>query len=68
MFPLLPAQEAWWSGRARLSVFGEPSLYSRIWPWPRTMNLVVVSSLRPVGPKAWSLLVLIPISASRPNS
>jgi hypothetical protein len=32
------------------------------------MNLVVVNSSSPMGPKAWSLVVLIPISEPNPNS
>src|SRR6185369_7662975 len=42
--------------------------HSRICPSPKTMNFVVVSSSRPMGPKAWILLVLMPISAPKPSS
>lgn len=40
---------------------------SRIWPSPKAMNFRVVSSSRPIGPKAWILEVEIPISAPRPS-
>ena len=41
--------------------------YSRICPEPNTTNLVVVNSSSPMGPKACSLEVLIPISAPSPS-
>ena len=40
----------------------------RIWPSPVTTYLVVVSSRRPIGPRAWSFWVEMPISAPNPNS
>ncbi len=39
----------------------------RIWPSPTTIHLVLVSSRRPQGPRAWILSVLMPISAPRPS-
>ena len=33
-----------------------------------TTNFVVVSSGRPIGPRAWSFCVEMPISAPKPNS
>ena len=42
--------------------------YLLICPFPKTMNLVEVSSSRPMGPRAWILVVEMPISAPRPNS
>src|SRR5512137_1624858 len=41
---------------------------ARTWPSPSTTNFRVVSSLSPIGPKAWSLLVEMPISAPSPSS
>ena len=41
--------------------------YCRTWPSPKATNFVVVSSERPMGPKAWILVVLIPISAPSPS-
>src|SRR3989338_7980799 len=38
-----------------------------ICPFPRTTNFSAVSSSRPMGPKAWSFVVEMPISAPRPN-
>ena len=40
----------------------------RIWPLPSTTYLAVVSSRRPIGPRACSFWVLMPISAPKPNS
>ncbi len=40
----------------------------RIWPSPKTTNFSAVSSRAPIGPKAWSLVVEMPISAPRPSS
>jgi hypothetical protein len=37
-------------------------------PFPNTTNLYDVSSSSPIGPRAWSLSVLMPISAPMPNS
>src|SRR5439155_5867084 len=45
----------------------QPELHSRSWPVPSTMNLVLVSSSRPIAPRAWMRVVLMPISAPRPN-
>src|SRR5207245_3362177 len=45
----------------------QPELHSRSWPVPRTMNLALVSSSRPIAPRAWMRVVLMPISAPRPN-
>src|SRR5205085_7603044 len=39
-----------------------------ICPSPRTTYFVVVSSRRPMGPRACSFWVLMPISAPKPNS
>ena len=47
---------------------GDPNPYSRTWPWPWTTYLKVVSSRRPIGPRAWSFCVELPISAPMPNS
>ena len=41
--------------------------YSRTWPLPRTMNFWQVSSSKPMGPRAWMRVVLMPISAPNPN-
>src|SRR5208337_3609291 len=41
--------------------------HSRTCPSPRTIHLVLVSSRRPQGPRAWYLSVLMPISAPRPS-
>src|SRR5690606_18920430 len=40
----------------------------RVWPSPRTTNFVVVSCSSPMGPRAWSFWVEMPISAPNPNS
>src|ERR1019366_804064 len=40
----------------------------RTWPSPSTIHLVVVSSARPIGPRACSFWVEMPISAPNPNS
>ena len=37
-------------------------------PSPRTTYLVVVSSAAPMGPRAWSFCVEMPISAPRPKT
>ena len=37
--------------------------HPRTWPVPSMTNLWVQSSRRPIGPRAWSRSVLIPISA-----
>ena len=42
-------------------------LQPRTWPSPKTIHLVLVSSRRPQGPRAWNLSVLMPISAPRPS-
>jgi len=42
-------------------------VYCRICPSPCTTNLVVVSSSSPMGPKACSFEVLMPISAPNPS-
>ena len=42
--------------------------YSRIWPLPRSTYLNVVSSRSPIGPRACSFCVELPISAPIPNS
>ena len=41
--------------------------YSRSCPEPKTMNFEQVKSSRPMGPRACIRVVLIPISAPRPN-
>ncbi len=41
--------------------------YSRSWPDPSTIHLKQVSSSRPMGPRAWMRVVLMPISAPNPN-
>ena len=40
----------------------------RTWPSPSTRYLNVHSSRRPIGPRAWSFWVELPISAPIPNS
>ena len=40
----------------------------RIWPSPWMTNLRVVSSRSPMGPRAWSFWVEMPISAPKPSS
>src|SRR5271170_4545333 len=40
----------------------------RTCPSPVTIHLYVVKSIAPIGPRAWSLSVLMPISAPRPYS
>ena len=47
---------------------GDLSPYSRTWPSPWTTYLNVVSSRRPIGPRACSFWVELPISAPIPNS
>ena len=42
--------------------------YPRTWPSPMSTNLLLVSSRRPMGPRAWSFWVEMPISAPSPNS
>ena len=44
------------------------SYYSLICPSPLITYFVVVSSLIPIGPRAWSFCVEIPISPPKPNS
>ena len=39
-----------------------------MWPSPQTIHLVDVSSGSPIGPRACSFCVEIPISAPKPNS
>src|SRR5665648_497053 len=48
----------------------EPELLShdRICPSPSAMYFVVVSAASPMGPRAWSFCVEMPISAPSPNS
>ncbi len=46
----------------------QASTYSLICPLPSTMNFEQVSSSSPMGPRACRRLVLMPISAPRPNS
>ena len=41
--------------------------YGRTWPFPSMSHLYVVISQRPIGPRAPSFCVLMPISAPRPN-
>lgn len=41
--------------------------YSRMWPLPVTTNFVEVISGSPIGPRACSFCVEIPISAPKPN-
>ncbi len=38
------------------------------WPSPRTIQVVLVSSRRAMGPRACNFCVEIPISAPKPNS
>jgi hypothetical protein len=40
----------------------------RTWPSPSTRYLIVHSSRSPIGPRAWSFWVELPISAPIPNS
>src|SRR5699024_5369785 len=42
-------------------------LQGRIWPLPWTIQVVVVSSASPIGPRAWSFWVEMPSSAPRPS-
>ena len=42
--------------------------HGRMWPAPSTRYLNVHSSRRPIGPRAWSFWVELPISAPIPNS
>src|SRR5207247_2528693 len=42
--------------------------YARIWPEPSTTYLYVQSSRSPIGPRACSFCVELPISAPMPNS
>ena len=46
----------------------EPRDYPRTWPSPRTTYFVVHSSRMPIGPRACSFWVELPISAPMPNS
>ena len=46
----------------------EPRGYPRTWPSPRTTYFVVHSSRMPIGPRACSFWVELPISAPMPNS
>ncbi len=58
-----------WQSPSLSHVATWPLCYShcRTWPSPKTMYLYVVSSSKPMGPRACSLSVLIPISAPSPN-
>lgn len=51
--------------RLHHSLFNNP--YSRNWPSPMAINLVVVNSSTPMGPKACNREVEMPISAPSPN-
>src|SRR5438046_5861888 len=42
--------------------------YGRTWPSPMTTYLNAHSSRMPIGPRAWSFWVELPISAPMPNS
>ncbi len=42
-------------------------VYGRTCPSPNTTHLYVVSSCKPIGPRAWSFCVLMATSAPRPN-
>ena len=53
--------------RTPLAAFFSIPFYSRSCPLPNTMNLEQVSSSNPIGPRAWTREVLIPISAPNPN-
>jgi len=46
---------------------GLSARYSRMWPLPVTTNFVEVISGSPIGPRACSFCVEIPISAPKPN-
>ena len=46
----------------------EGEIYARIWPEPRTTYFVVVTSARPIGPRACRRDVEFAISAPKPNS
>ena len=46
----------------------EEDSYVRICPEPMTIHFWLVSPSSPTGPRAWSLLVEMPISAPSPNS
>jgi hypothetical protein len=45
----------------------DAGFYSRICPVPKTSVLLVVMARKPIGPRACSFCVLIPISAPYPN-
>ncbi len=45
-----------------------PPCYALIWPLPRMIYFVEVSAGSPIGPRACSFCVLMPISAPKPNS
>ncbi len=42
--------------------------FTCVWPAPVTTYFVEVISGRPIGPRAWSFWVEMPISAPKPNS
>ena len=61
---MLEAREA--GSRASRGHTGE-ARQPRIWPFPSITNFGVVSSRRPIGPRAWSFWVEMPISAPKPE-
>ena len=51
-----------------MEIFSCQSSYPRICPFPKITYFFVVRASCPIGPRAWSFWVLIPISAPNPNS
>ena len=56
-----------WGGCAVKWIVYSLIAHVRTCPSPTTIHLVLVSSRRPHGPRAWILSVLMPISAPRPS-
>ena len=52
----------------KMEIFSCQSSYPRICPFPKITYFFVVRASCPIGPRAWSFWVLIPISAPNPNS
>ena len=52
----------------KMEIFSCQSSYPRICPFPKITYFFAVRASCPIGPRAWSFWVLIPISAPNPNS
>ena len=65
---LLRAHHVSYVGRVERPAQEPDPAQGRTWPSPSTRYLNVHSSRRPIGPRAWSFWVELPISAPMPNS